>query len=160
MLLNYQICQTNFFSIVVSHPKHQIMFYLKWHALLSKIPILQNSNNNVLHDFQQVVFHTQSTIFFHNIQILIVTTVEVYKFHALIIRNKEKILEWSYNVIASKLRCDNFKLPKSALLAFLSKTNSHVNRLYVNRLIDPRDQEILGWCPGGIVSSHGEGDPL
>ena len=40
-----------------------------------------------------------------------VTTVEVYKFHALINSNKEKALKWSYNVIASKLQGDSFKLP-------------------------------------------------
>ena len=41
-----------------------------------------------------------------------VTTVGVYKFHALIYRNKEKTLQWSYNVIASKLHCDSLKLLK------------------------------------------------
>ena len=43
---------------------------------------------------------------------LIATAVEVYKFHALTTRNKEKTLQWSYNVKASKLKCDSFKLPK------------------------------------------------
>ena len=43
---------------------------------------------------------------------------EVYKFHALKNRNKEKTLQWSYNVIASKLQCDNFKLLKEVLLTF------------------------------------------
>ena len=43
-------------------------------------------------------------------QSLIVTAVEVYKFHGLINRNKEKTLQWSYNVTASKLQCDNFTL--------------------------------------------------
>ena len=39
------------------------------HALLSKIRTSQNSYSKVLHDFQQVVFHTQDTIFvFHDIQ--------------------------------------------------------------------------------------------
>ena len=37
---------------------------------------------------------------------LIVTTIEVYKFHALINRKKEKTLQWSYTVIASELQCD------------------------------------------------------
>ena len=42
----------------------------------------------------------------------IVTTLEVYKFHALINRYQEETLQWSYNVIPSKLQCDNFKLLK------------------------------------------------
>ena len=42
---------------------------------------------------------------------LLVTTVEVYKVDALINRNEEKTLQWSFNVIASKLQCDSFKLP-------------------------------------------------
>ena len=74
-----------------------------------KFLLPKNSCSDVLHDFQQVVFHTQNTIFvFHNIrkfiiiQNLIITTVEVYKFHILINRNKEKTLRWSYDVIASK----------------------------------------------------------
>ena len=41
---------------------------------------------------------------------LIVTAIEDYKFHALINRNKEKTLQWNYNVIASKLQCDSFKI--------------------------------------------------
>ena len=83
------------------------------------IVTLQNSLSDVLHNFQQVVFHTHNTVFvfitFKRLLLfksLIVTTAEVYKFHALINRSKEKTLQWSYNVIASKLQCDTFKLLK------------------------------------------------
>ena len=41
--------------------------------------------------FQQVVFHTQNTIF---------------------VFQKKTTLQWSYNVIALTLQCDSFKLPK------------------------------------------------
>ena len=65
-----------------------------------KIPSLQNVYSGVLQDFQKMVFHTQNTIFvFHNIRMFIiiqgsiVTTVEVYKLHALINGNKEKTLQ-------------------------------------------------------------------
>ena len=51
----------------------------------------------------------------------------VYKFHALK-KNKEKTLQWGYNVIALKLQCNNFKLLK-VLLTFLVEMNSDVNRL-------------------------------
>ena len=66
---------------------------------------------------------------------LILTTIEVYNFHALINRIEEKILQWSYNVIASKLQCDNFKLPKQVLLTFLGEVNSHVSRLWAGHFI-------------------------
>ena len=79
------------------------------HALLSKIPTWQNSYNDVLHDFQQVVFHTQNTIFvFHNvskfiiIQKFVVTTIVVYKYHALIIRYKK--------ITAMELQCNSFEI--------------------------------------------------
>ena len=84
-----------------------------------KIPTLQNFYNDVLQDFQKIVFHTQNTIFvFNNIRMFVIiqdsidTTVEVYKLHALINGNKEKTLQWSYNVTALKLQCDGFKLLK------------------------------------------------
>ena len=40
---------------------------------ISKIPALQNSCSDVLHDFQRVVFYTHNTIFvFHNIRKFII----------------------------------------------------------------------------------------
>ena len=92
--------------------------------------------SDTIHDFQRVVFHTQNTIFvFHNIQKfiilfkrLIVTTAEVYQYHFLINKNKEKTLQWSYNVIASNLQCDSFKLPKQVILTFLGEINTHLNK--------------------------------
>ena len=60
---------------------------------------------------------------------LIVTILEVYKFYALINKNKEKTLQCRYNVIASKLQCDRFKLPKYVLLTFSGKMNSLVKSL-------------------------------
>ena len=43
------------------------------HALLSKIPILQDSYRGLLHNIQQVVFHTQNKIFvFHNVRKFII----------------------------------------------------------------------------------------
>ena len=78
-----------------------------------------HSNSNVLLDFQQVEFFTHRIqylffIIFKSLTLfksLIFTTVEIYKFHALINRNNEKTLQWSYNVILSKLQCDSFQLP-------------------------------------------------
>ena len=64
-----------FFSVVI-YPSSKIEFCftkITLHPLLSKIPTSQNSYSDVLHDFQQVAFHTQNTIFvFHNIQRFIV----------------------------------------------------------------------------------------
>ena len=51
----------------------------------------------------------------------VVTTAEVYKFHDLMNRNKEKTLQQSYNVIASKLQCDSFKLPNDFIDFLLAK---------------------------------------
>ena len=59
---------------------------------------------------------------------LIVTTAEVYQYHFLINKNKEKTLQWSYNVIASNLQCDSFKLPKQVILTFLGEMNTHLNK--------------------------------
>ena len=92
--------------------------------------------SDTIHDFPRVVFHTQNTIFvFHNIQKfiilfkrLIVITAEVYQYHFLINKNKEKTLQWSYNVIASNLQCDSFKLPKQVILTFLGEINTHLNK--------------------------------
>ena len=66
-----------------------------------------------------------------------VTTIEVYKFHALINRNKEnnamelqcytsKAIFQSYT---SKLQWDSFKLSKYILLTFLGEMNSRGYRL-------------------------------
>ena len=98
---------------------------------------MQNSFSEVLHNFQQVVFHSQNIVF-HNIRKFITIQKfnsnhrgeqEVYKLHALIKRNKERTLQWSYNVIASKLKCDSFELPKKVLLTFSGEMNSYVNSL-------------------------------
>ena len=43
------------------------------------------------------------------ISIQIVTIIDVYKFHALINRNKEKTLQWNYNVTITMF---SFKLLK------------------------------------------------
>ena len=59
---------------------------------------------------------------------LIVTTAEVYQYHFLINKNKEKTLQWSYNVIASNLQYDSFKLPKQVILTFLGEMNTHLNK--------------------------------
>ena len=58
---------------------------------------------------------------------LIVTTVEVNKFHTLINRNKEKNTAMMLNVIASKLNmiASNYQV----LLTFSGGINSHVNKL-------------------------------
>ena len=68
--------------------------------------------------FSTSSFCTQNTIFvFHNIWKIIITQKfdshhhKPYKFHALMNRNKEKTLQWSYNAMASKLQFDSFKLP-------------------------------------------------
>ena len=66
----------------------------------NKIPTLQNSYSDVL---------PSRLLSFKS---LIGTTIEVYKFHALINRNRKKTLQRSYDVIVSKLQCDSFKLPK------------------------------------------------
>ena len=92
--------------------------------------------SDTIHDFQQVVFHTQNTILFFIIfksllllfERLIVTTAEVYQYHFLINKDKEKTLQWSYNVIASNLQCDSFKLPKQVILTFLGEMNTHLNK--------------------------------
>ena len=55
----------------------------------------------------------------------IVTNVDVYEFHALAIRNEEKTMQWSYNVIASNYR--NY-------WHFRGDMNSHVSRLYAIHL--------------------------
>ena len=46
-----------------------VLLIITYYALRFKTPISQNSYSDILHDFQQAVFHTQNTIFvFHNIQ--------------------------------------------------------------------------------------------
>ena len=56
------------FSVVISRPKIELCLKIIYHDLLSKIPALLNSYNNILIDFELVVFHTQNTIFvIHNI---------------------------------------------------------------------------------------------
>ena len=50
-----------------------VLLKINHHAQISKIPTLQKSYSNAVHDFQQVVFHTQNTIFvFCNIQKFII----------------------------------------------------------------------------------------
>ena len=90
--------------------------------LLRKIPTATSSmvfskqffTHTHTHRIQYLFFIIFESLLFKS---LIVTTVEVYKFHALTNRNK-KTLQWNYNVIASKLQCDSFKLPKKVLLTF------------------------------------------
>ena len=56
------------------------------------------SSMNVSHRIQYLFFIVfESLLLFKS---LTVTTVEIDKFHALINRNKEKALQWSYNLIA------------------------------------------------------------
>ena len=108
-----------------------MIHFLKF--LLDKIPTPMSSitSNRQLfkHRRQYLIFTIfQSLLLFKS---LIVTTVDVYKFHALTRnKNKEKTLKWSYNVIASQLQCDSFKLLKKVLLTFLGKMNSKKNKLY------------------------------
>ena len=58
------------FSVIISFPKNGIVFYWKQHNMLYFPKFLYtfwNSYSDVLHDFQQVVFHKQTIFVSHDV---------------------------------------------------------------------------------------------
>ena len=91
---------------------------------------------------------------------LIVITIEVYEFQVLINKNK-KTLQWSYNVIASKLQCDQLQTTKISfikirvLLLFksnyenynLMKSLTKLGRESENTIVEQFQLNFKAWNP-------------